>query len=272
MRNILTTIVISIIMSGFLFAQDKQSDLDKNWPHWRGPLANGVSPNGNPPSEWNEEKNVKWKVEIPGTGYETPVIWGDQIIILTAIEVEGTEKPKEQAEQPQQGRRRGMPSKGTENVDKFVVLSVRGEHPPEHPRHHAQGRLAVHERLDLLAGELVQGGVAAPGVVLPEGENDRAPLAPAHFNFALVLDQAEVAYGPAARLEPAYVGKLRDVSAPVHAAPDVQVADDAQRRNERWVGACGEQGSIEVDLLARCQRAATVGGLHSDSTPRSVRR
>ncbi len=124
MRNILITIVISIIMSGFLSAQEKPSDFDKNWPHWRGPLANGVSPNGNPPSEWNEEKNVKWKIEIPGSGHETPVIWGDQIIILTAIEIEGEEKPKEQAEQPQQGRRNWMSAKKTKNVHKFVVLSV----------------------------------------------------------------------------------------------------------------------------------------------------
>ena len=38
----------------------------RNWPQWRGPLANGVAPEADPPLEWSEIKNVKWKVAIPG--------------------------------------------------------------------------------------------------------------------------------------------------------------------------------------------------------------
>ena len=39
---------------------------DRYWPQWRGPLANGISRTANPPIEWGENKNVRWKVEIPG--------------------------------------------------------------------------------------------------------------------------------------------------------------------------------------------------------------
>lgn len=56
-----------------------------NWPAWRGPLHNGVAPEANPPVEWSETKNVKWKVPIPGRGTSTPVIWNDLVFILTAI-------------------------------------------------------------------------------------------------------------------------------------------------------------------------------------------
>ena len=52
---------------------------------WRGPLATGVAPNADPPVEWSETKNIKWKVEIPGRGSSSPVIWGDRIFLLTAI-------------------------------------------------------------------------------------------------------------------------------------------------------------------------------------------
>ncbi|HMO65240.1 MAG TPA: pyrrolo-quinoline quinone, partial [Verrucomicrobiota bacterium] len=45
------------------------------WPAWRGPLGNGVSPTADPPVEWSEEKNVKWKAAIPGRGTSTPVVW-----------------------------------------------------------------------------------------------------------------------------------------------------------------------------------------------------
>lgn len=60
----------------------------KNWPAWRGPLSNGVVPIGKPPTEWSEEKNIRWKVAIPGKGHATPIIWGDRIYIQTAIETD----------------------------------------------------------------------------------------------------------------------------------------------------------------------------------------
>ena len=57
----------------------------ENWPTWRGPQANGVAPGGNPPTEFSEEKNVQWKIKVPGSGSSTPVVWEDQVFILTAV-------------------------------------------------------------------------------------------------------------------------------------------------------------------------------------------
>jgi outer membrane protein assembly factor BamB len=56
-----------------------------SWPMWRGPLGTGVSPSGDPPIEWSESKNIKWKIEIPGRGSSSPVVWGDRLFLLTAI-------------------------------------------------------------------------------------------------------------------------------------------------------------------------------------------
>ena len=56
----------------------------ENWPTWRGPAANGVAPGGNPPTEFSESKNVQWKTKVPGSGSSTPVIWGDQVFVITA--------------------------------------------------------------------------------------------------------------------------------------------------------------------------------------------
>lgn len=64
-----------------------------NWPTWRGPLANGIAPDANPPLEWSETKNVKWKVKLPGQGTATPIIWGDKLFILTAIVAEKPAAP-----------------------------------------------------------------------------------------------------------------------------------------------------------------------------------
>ena len=66
-------------------ARDTTSE--KYWPQWRGPYATGVSKTADPPVEWSETKNVRWKVEIPGRGSGTPVIWEDKVFVLSAVPV-----------------------------------------------------------------------------------------------------------------------------------------------------------------------------------------
>lgn len=61
------------------------SSVEENWPAWRGPLATGVSPTANPPTTWSETTNLKWKVKVPGSGTATPIVWGSQVFIQTAI-------------------------------------------------------------------------------------------------------------------------------------------------------------------------------------------
>jgi outer membrane protein assembly factor BamB len=60
---------------------------DRYWPQWRGPFNTGVSRTATPPAEWSETKNVRWKIEIPGRGSATPVVWGDRLYVLTAVPV-----------------------------------------------------------------------------------------------------------------------------------------------------------------------------------------
>ena len=60
---------------------------DRFWGQWRGPHATGVSRTATPPLEWSEGKNVRWKVEIPGRGSASPVVWGDRVFVLTAVPV-----------------------------------------------------------------------------------------------------------------------------------------------------------------------------------------
>jgi len=62
----------------FLLAQD--------WPAWRGPGADGISAERGLPVEWGPEKNVRWKVALPGPGNSTPVVSGDRVFITQALE------------------------------------------------------------------------------------------------------------------------------------------------------------------------------------------
>ncbi len=57
-----------------------------NWPNWRGPHSNGISSEKNVPAEWGPEKNVAWKVALPGPAGATPVVWGNQIFLTSVNE------------------------------------------------------------------------------------------------------------------------------------------------------------------------------------------
>lgn len=71
-------------------------DYERQWPHWRGPLANGVAPHANPPLHWDQNTHVRWKVKIPGEGSATPIVWGNRIFILTAVPTD--RRPEKQPE------------------------------------------------------------------------------------------------------------------------------------------------------------------------------
>ena len=59
-----------------------------DWPQFRGPDGQGHSKEKNVPLEWSDEKNVKWKMAVPGKGFSSPVIFNKQIW-MTSAENEG---------------------------------------------------------------------------------------------------------------------------------------------------------------------------------------
>ena len=66
-------------------AADDGLGAEYNWARWRGPFDTGVAPHANPPTEWSEEQNIRWKIALPGKGHSTPIIWSDRVFVTTAI-------------------------------------------------------------------------------------------------------------------------------------------------------------------------------------------
>ncbi len=62
-----------------------------HWPAWRGPEASGIAPNGSPPIHFGPDHHVRWRVAVPGSGNSSPVVWGDRILLTTALD--GMEPP-----------------------------------------------------------------------------------------------------------------------------------------------------------------------------------
>ena len=57
-----------------------------DWPQWRGPAGQGHSDATDLPTKWAAEKSVSWKTSIPGRGWSSPVIEGEQVWLTTAHE------------------------------------------------------------------------------------------------------------------------------------------------------------------------------------------
>lgn len=55
-----------------------------NWPQWRGPSLNGISPEKNLPLRWSTTENVAWWLAMPDRSGSTPIIWGDHIFLHVA--------------------------------------------------------------------------------------------------------------------------------------------------------------------------------------------
>ncbi|MFO0946680.1 MAG: PQQ-binding-like beta-propeller repeat protein [Planctomycetota bacterium] len=68
----------------------------ENWPQFRGPSARGVSSQKGLPTEWGPDKNILWKIEVPGTAWSSPVIWENRVFLTTAV-------PEGQQEEPKKG-------------------------------------------------------------------------------------------------------------------------------------------------------------------------
>jgi outer membrane protein assembly factor BamB len=98
---------------------------DDSWPTWRGPAANGTAPNGNPPVTWSESENIKWKVEIPGRGHSSPVIWGNKIFLQTAIGTGQVKSAEAQAAPPAAPNgRKGLSTGAPKTIHKFDLVCV----------------------------------------------------------------------------------------------------------------------------------------------------
>ena len=82
----LTAIGVScLVLAWAMPVAAQSSDAGRFWGQWREPDATGVARYGNPPTEWSETKNLRWKMEIPGRGSASPIVWGDKIFLLTAV-------------------------------------------------------------------------------------------------------------------------------------------------------------------------------------------
>jgi outer membrane protein assembly factor BamB len=94
-------------------AEDSTHSVDVpvvNWPTFRGANGSGIGDGTDTPERWNLESGelIRWRIEVPGLGNSSPVIWEDKVFITTAI-----------AKDTDQAIRTGLTGSG-ESVDEAV--------------------------------------------------------------------------------------------------------------------------------------------------------
>lgn len=63
-----------------------EGEAAKYWPGWRGPTRQGLVADGDYPDTWSPTKNVLWKINVPGAGNSSPVVWKNQLFLTTAYD------------------------------------------------------------------------------------------------------------------------------------------------------------------------------------------
>jgi outer membrane protein assembly factor BamB len=81
-------LAILLLSTATLVAQRGQSDRSSaNWPSYRGPNGAGVADGHKLPETWDAttRQGVKWTLAVEGLGHSSPMIWGNQLCVTTAI-------------------------------------------------------------------------------------------------------------------------------------------------------------------------------------------
>jgi outer membrane protein assembly factor BamB len=74
----LASLFVPVFLCSIAFAAD--------WPEWRGPGGQGHAQATGLPVSWSATSGIAWRTEVPGRGWSSPVIEGNQIWMTTAIE------------------------------------------------------------------------------------------------------------------------------------------------------------------------------------------
>src|SRR5882724_9486304 len=94
MLSLAGNLVMTCLLAGTAGGGRGGVEAQHSWAQWRGPLGMGVSPTAQPPVEWSETKNIRWKTALPGKGHSTPIVWGERVFLTTAIPYGEAVKPR----------------------------------------------------------------------------------------------------------------------------------------------------------------------------------
>jgi outer membrane protein assembly factor BamB len=110
LRALALTVGLGVLMLSAVSASDR-------WPQFRGLEAGAVADDPALPDTWSPTQNVVWSLDVPGLGWSSPVVWGDQIFITSVIS-------SGKATAPQRGIYSGTMSYDSQVRHRWMVYGV----------------------------------------------------------------------------------------------------------------------------------------------------
>ena len=86
MRRVLLIPIVLFVALATLAAED--------WPQFRGSQAGVGADHPDLPDSWSTTENVRWRVDVPGLGWSSPIVWGDHVFLTTVVNSGQQEPPK----------------------------------------------------------------------------------------------------------------------------------------------------------------------------------
>ncbi len=87
-----------------------------DWPEFRGPLGNGLVTESIP-IQWSATENARWRTELPGEGWSSPIIVAGTIYLTAAIPLESSSTNNQVAKTADSGKARPIDSSIVPAVD-----------------------------------------------------------------------------------------------------------------------------------------------------------
>lgn len=101
-RSIVSSLWVALWLTSTAFSSDPADSLPNDgqpgniraaertvatdWPQFRGPRGDSLTPDGNFPTEWSATRNVRWKTPLDGRGNGSPIVSGGRVFLTTAVD------------------------------------------------------------------------------------------------------------------------------------------------------------------------------------------
>ena len=87
MRRTIYLFAFLLLMNSYALAAD-------HVPRFLTSRIAAASTSANPPEHWSATENVRWKKDLPGLGWSTPIVWGDRVFLSTCINTGQDREPR----------------------------------------------------------------------------------------------------------------------------------------------------------------------------------